>query len=238
MSNSWLPRWLDVACTVAFLVIVVAHAGHAVGVRGRSRPWHGVHVLMALGMLDMFWPADEMPVGAGPGEATFAVAAVGALAATAWFSRGGRGVSWPWLVAAVDLGVMAAMFELMDSRNALVTVLLAAWCVVEAAGWASGRLSAVAQREALSMAAGEGADVDGGHPVEGADLGHGAAAVEGAAEPRATVLTARRHGTYALTVRLSLVVMALGMAYMLLAMQYGTVAMPMPSHPMPMPMPM
>lgn len=224
MSNSWLPRWLDVVCTVIFLVILVAHAVHALGVRGRSRPWHGVHVLMALGMLDMFWPADEMPVPATPGKVTFAVAAVGALGATAWFSRGERGMSWPWLIAAVDLGAMAYMFEMMESKNAVVTVLLAAWFLVEAAGWASGRLSTVAEREALSLAA--------EHDGVVSDAGRGPDVA--ADRSPVTVLAVRRHGTYTRSVRLSLVVMALGMAYMLLAMQYGTAAMSMPSRPMPM----
>jgi hypothetical protein len=224
MSNSWLPRWLEVAGTVIYLVILASHAVHALTVRGRSRAWHGVHVLMALGMLDMFWPADEMPVAATPAKIVFTLAGVGALGATVWFSRGGRDVAWLWLIATVDLGAMVYMFQMMASTSAVVTIALAAWFLIEAAGWGSGLLSATAGRQSLSVAADPEA-APGAVDVEAPGTGADASAV---GRSTVAVLTERRHRSYASAVRLSLVVMALGMAYMLLAMQYGTTAMPMP----------
>ena len=75
-SNSWLPTWLRVVGEVVFAVIVAVHLWHLRASAGRERAWHTGHVLMALGMMDMFAPTSHMIVAARIGKLVFAAAVI------------------------------------------------------------------------------------------------------------------------------------------------------------------
>jgi len=171
VSSTWIPGWVGLTWVLIYAVIACWHLGHLVVMGGSGWVWHAGHVLMAAGMIDMFWPWGGMPAGPGVGEAIFAAAAAGSLAVVTVSSARGRPVSRLWLLTTADLAVMVYMFALASLRYLVaVTVMLAAWQLAEAAAWAAGRLGA-------------GRD--------GAGL------------------------------RVSLALMSAGMAYMLLAMQFG-----------------
>lgn len=140
MSNSWLPTWLGAAWTVVFVVVLLVHLGHLFQMTGRARGWHATHVLMAFGMIDMVWPQHSVLVGRVGGVAVFTVAAVAvAVFAVVDGVRHGR---WNrlWAISALDLALMAYMFQLTASTVQVLTLLATAWFVVEAVAWATGQL--------------------------------------------------------------------------------------------------
>lgn len=138
MSSSWLPTWAGTGWTVVFAVILLVHLQHVVGMRGQWRIWHGGHVLMALGMVDMFWPVSNLPVGAHAGETVFAAASVATVLLIAVLAARGGVVRAVWPVAVVDLAAMVYMFAMMSARSAALSVLLAAWFAAEAVAWLVG----------------------------------------------------------------------------------------------------
>ncbi|ASW53420.1 DUF5134 domain-containing protein [Plantactinospora sp. KBS50] len=186
MTGGWIPAWAANVWSVLFFVIALVHGWHLAWAAGQARFWHLAHLLMALGMMDMFWPAGRMPVGAVPGEIIFGVAAVAVLGFIAVAVIRRTPPAAAWLLTAFDLAAMVYMFALMSTRfPAAITVLLAAAFVVESAGWATGKLVRTAPAHA-------------------------------------TAANGQHHGGEVLSMRISLALMGLGMAYMLLAMQFGT----------------
>jgi hypothetical protein len=222
VSSSWLPTWFGVLFTLVFIGILAVHLGHLGAMTGRPRLWHGSHALMALGMIDMFWPGDRGVVAASVGEITFGIVAGALLAlAVVGAARGAR--SWLWLVAALDSVGMASMFAMSSTYDLLVSTLVATWFAMEAFGWASGRLDAVAQREGL-MAAQCCAQADECSQQQDARLNTRGGAV--ATSPLATSLlatavAAQHRAVQEKSVRISLALMSVGMAYMVLAMRFG-----------------
>lgn len=218
MVNPLLPAWLGLAWTAVLGVVVAVHLWHVAVLSGRNRRWHAAHVLMAIGMIVMFAPAGGTLVPGGLGAAIFAAAAAGLagvlLAAVAQGARVGR----LWLVTLVDLAAMACMFVMMVStRPGWLAVPLVVWFGLQTAAWASGRLGTVLADGGL----GGPRDV-----VIGERVGVGAVATRRAPGPAGapTPLSAvPRHGPgHSSAIRMTLSLMALGMAYMLVAMQYGT----------------
>lgn len=197
MGSDWIPTWLSVLALVGYAGVVLVHVHHARALRGPSRWWHAGHLLMALGMIDMFWPssAGGAPVGETAGVVVFAVATACALGLLAWTAA--RGGHWQlWVVSVADLAAMVYMFAMMSHSSAALTVLFVSWSVLGGLGWASGDAERILGFHAADA---HGADAEAEHTVHGgADL------------------------------RATLAFMAVGTAYMLLAMQYG-----MPGHGMP-----
>jgi hypothetical protein len=148
-TGTWLPTWLGIATVVAMALVVVVHLRHLTAAAARQRVWHGVHLLMALGMADMFAPTRTSVVPAGVSEAVFAVAAVavGCFAVSEWAS--GRRFGVLWAVTMLDLAAMVYMFAMPGHRLKWLTVLLVAWLAAEATGWATGRLAARVERGGL-----------------------------------------------------------------------------------------
>lgn len=212
-GNALLPVWLGVAASLVFLVVLVVHVWHLFdeGVRGRA--WHCGHVLMAAGMIDMFLPTHGMVVSAGIGEGVFAVSAC---LVFCWLLVGlarGASVGVLWIVLGVDLSAMVYMFAMSQVRIAWLSWLLVAWFVLQAAGWATGRLSAVVGRGGLG-------DTPCGAQAVVAETG-GPGAASGAGGPDA----AARSAAHSVSIRLTLLAMNLGMAYMFVAMQLGMTGM-------------
>jgi len=203
MASTWVPAWAGVAWLAVYAVIAGGHLSHLARAGGGERAWHATHVLMAAGMIDMFWPGGSMPVGSAAGQAVFAAAAAVAAAGIAVAAARRRPAGRLWVLSAADLAVMYYMFALSSVRYLIAfTVLLAAWQAAEALAWASGYLSPAPA--AVLAAGGGGGAVAARRPGSGGHSG--------------------------LAVRVGLAVMSLGMGYMLLAMQFG---MPNPGPAMP-----
>lgn len=145
-TGSWLPAWLGVATVVALVLVLLSHARQFRATTPRRRAWHAAHVLIALGMIDMFLPTRTMPVGPGVAEAVFALAAlVVAWLALAEWTRG-RGIGPLWVITVVDLALMVYVFALPGAGLKWLTVPAVGWFAVEATGWATGRLLRLVDR--------------------------------------------------------------------------------------------
>ena len=166
MTSSWLPPWLGVVWVVLMAVVAVVHVRHLLTLPDITRAWHAGHVLMALGMVAMFWPGGALltPTVGAVGRVVLAAAA---LAAATWAvvdrRRRGRWTTvWPLL--AVDLAAMVWMVGVMAPTTAgtaaamgpdgsmsmgpsWVDAVLALWFAVEAVRWASGALVRSSERD-------------------------------------------------------------------------------------------
>jgi Domain of unknown function (DUF5134) len=222
VANSWLPTWLSVLLAAVFVGILVVHLWHLAAMAGRSRLWHGSHVLMSLGMIDMLWSGDAMVVSSSAGQIIFGVAAGGFALLTAAEAEPGA-FPWLWLITALDLVAMVYMFAMMSSaRHLVLTVLLVVWFAVEALGWVSGRLASLAQHEALVLE-GSAPVVENCSQTEDPNEQGGGRTI--ATSLLAPSLATRRRAVHARSVRVTLTLLSLAMAYMLLAMQFGLPAM-------------
>lgn len=236
MTSTWLPTWLALAWATAYAVILALHVVHAVRMPGLARWWHLSHILMAAGMIDMFLPGDLI-LPAHAWMLLFAAGALAALAVAAVRTSRTHRIPALWSVVAIDLGAMVVMFEMMQRRWLAVSVLLATWFLLEAVGWGSGRLVAVAADELhttpeaveAAMAPerdGPAAPTPPAHPVEFPEP-----------DEREGVLATKQHHAVSTVahghvLRISLAVMSLGMTYMFLAMQFGmAMAGTMPGSP-------
>ncbi|HLH14909.1 MAG TPA: DUF5134 domain-containing protein [Solirubrobacteraceae bacterium] len=197
-ATSILPAWLAVVWTLVFIAILIVHARHVLDSEGQRRTWHSGHVAMALGMIFMFAPAsiDYFHIPSGFWQIAFAD---GALAILAWMlsqALDGRAVNVLWLVMAVDLGAMTYMWS-PSGFQAPITWLLVAYFAAQSLLWLSDRMRSVDHR---TLWGGGGLSV----------APDGTVAIS-AAEP----LVCFRD------LRVSMMAMTLGMAYMLAAMQLG-----------------
>jgi hypothetical protein len=255
VTNLWIPEPVAVMWTVGFALVLLVHLWHAAVLGLRHRLWHLGHVLMAAGMVVMLWPADatSMLVPAPVGVVVYLAAAAGLAVALVVARSRGTTLGPLWLVSVVDLAWMAYMFVLMDLRIAWLSMLGALWFVLAAAGWAGGRLGRTLEHGGLGDPTAPGTVGVGAPSIAATPPGSGARTTtvpdtSGTTSPAATGLddadawtpphsrpdredTARLGGVVDggrrdWSVRVTLTVMALGMAYMLLAMQFGMAPTP------------
>jgi hypothetical protein len=120
---------------------------------------------------------------------------------------------------------MVYMFALPTTPLEWLTIALVTWFALQAIGWATGRLSGLAARGGLGGSHQTGsvqarATAPTSRPAHGGLAGRLASGGAGAATVGPTPrLSHPRLDT--VTIRITLTVMSLGMAYMLLAMQFG-----------------
>ncbi|WP_094930859.1 DUF5134 domain-containing protein [Pseudonocardia sp. MH-G8] len=201
MPNPWLPTWVVVVFAAVFVVIMLLHVQHVVEMGSPRRWWHGGHVLMAAAMLVMLVPIGGLPAVGPLGSSVCAAAAAGLGGSRLVLHRPApRSLLWPLLV--VDLLAMAYMFAMEAVGTAWLTLPLVAWFVLQAWGWFGGGLFPM-------VAALGAADPPAARGASNTPVGQVPAVVR--ALP----------GTGDLALRISLATMATGMAYMLLAMQFG-----------------
>lgn len=233
MTSSWLPTWAAALWTVAFLVVAAVHCFHAAVMAGRARVWHAAHVLMALGMVDMYWPAPSQRIGQVGGQWAFALLFVAAIASITIDARRRHPPVWLAAMTSLSLLAMSYMFVMASHRDEVVSLVLTAWFAVEAVGWLSGALSGVAWRSGLGLPVRNPGPRPVLVPARVARDAHEVAAVE--AEPRRIeqrMELAIHDPVFSMPMRLSLTLMSVGMGYMILVMQFGgafTATMP----PMP-----
>jgi hypothetical protein len=149
-----LPVWGAMFWVPLLASVCALHVIHLGWLRGHARAFHGVHLLIGVGMVYMFAPWTAMPLPAG-WPVTFYWALM--LAVVAWIGlemQSGRRVNVLWLIAAGECAAMAYMFEVHHGRfelPALSRLLVGVYLLLLAAwthGWfveakAGGRRSAV-----------------------------------------------------------------------------------------------
>ncbi|MGI8417249.1 MAG: DUF5134 domain-containing protein [Nakamurella sp.] len=193
-DNRWLPSWLGVAASAVLAGVVIVHLWHLIAVPAMVRVWHGAHVLMALGMIEMFLPTAKLIVPARIGQIAFGVAVLTVLGFVVTELLRGRRVWWLWPVVGVDMAAMLYMFALSATDSGWLSVLLVGWFVLQAVGWASGVLPSLADESEVG-------------------------------EPSSTAGPVVHAHAHAPSIRITLTVMSLLMAYMFLAMRVGMAPM-------------
>jgi hypothetical protein len=171
---------------------------------GQRRPWHACHVLMAIGMAFMFAPAEIDPLAVPSTFWKLVFAAAGVIAAVWAIGGVGRVSIMIWLLSSIDLGAMVYMASgARRPDTAPVTWLLTAYVLGEAVMWSLDLYRRL----------------DGMTPIVSWRL---LAIESGVTLPAASISTeAAAAGSLLgeLDISASMIVMALGMAYMLVAMQ-------------------
>lgn len=194
MTHSWIPAGTSYGWAAASVLVVLVHVWHLRLITGRHRLWHAGHILMALGMLVMFLPSLMATTPPLAGTLVFALAALALAGYLALLRRRGGGVGLVWLASVIDLAWMALMFGEMGGRVlTLLNLAGAGWFGAQAVGWISGLLGRVLDRHGLGTATAAAQPEERHHGI-----------VDG--------------GAHDWSVRLSLTVMGLGMAYMFLAL--------------------
>lgn len=195
-----LPEWLGIVAAVMFILIAGSHLRHLATASGERRWWHVCHVLMAIGMAFMYIPAalDPFEISVQLWQALFA--AVGIVVAFRVVAGViGRASENPlWSLTAIALGTMVYMWASASFQPAL-TWLLVIYLAVEAGLWGINAYRAV----------------DGGTPLISWT------ALAPAPDGPAVAVAADASGSLmaGLDISVSMTAMALGMAYMLAAMQ-------------------
>lgn len=190
-------------------MILGHHATHIVRARGAHRLWHSGHLLMAIGMAYMILPLEYRALLSSPprlllANATvlFAVAAILAFGFAVLKLFEGIGIDLPWVTLTAGLGIMAYMLAGMAGEaSAPLTYGAAIWCGLVGFGWFTGELCGRPDARWLPPAVG---------PLGGAPRATAARYLAG------TTPIAYHAGSLS---RATLGLMAVGMAYMLAAMQ-------------------
>lgn len=206
-----LPDWLRLVWVVTLGVVIVTHVWHAYCRPGQHRGWHAGHILMAAGMVVMYIPGAMAEPGLfRVGVVLFGGVAVAIAAATVVLRRREGALNPLWVVAAVDMLIMAYMWLPAAIRPAPLDYALAAYLGCQMLAWALGRWERdpVAARPPVPAAT-EPTMVRAG---PGRLAGRPAAPL--ASPPAAVGLIAER----APVIRASLAVMAASMSYMLIVM--------------------
>ncbi|SFO64056.1 protein of unknown function [Pseudonocardia ammonioxydans] len=147
--GSWITGPVGMVWATLFVLVAIVHVAHMAVMSGRHRLWHGAHVLMAAGMVIMFWPGGMRLVPARVAMAVYSLAA-GTLVVVLVAAKLRRARLGPlWLANVVDLAAMAYMFAMMTTRLAWLSALGVVWFSVQMLGWASGRLGRVLERGGL-----------------------------------------------------------------------------------------
>ena len=191
-----LPDWVRALWITAYVVILIIHLYHAATMGGEHRAWHSVHILMALGMIWMFLPTPPAIIPALAWQLAFALAALLIVVWFIWSFSRRRAVNFVWVTSLIAVLAMIYMFALPGAAIPLLTYVLVAYFVAEAIAWFIGAFDEVetGRRRLLPYAVGPRSDYASkfAHPLTEAG---------------------------SLNVRVTLGIMALGMAYMFLAMQ-------------------
>jgi hypothetical protein len=210
MTSNWLTAWAAAGWSAAFVLAAGVHLRHTATMTGRRRAWHLTHVLMALGMIDMFWPIHPMPVGARVGEVVFTVAAIGVAGLIAIAAVRHQPDSFLWEITFLDLIAMIYMFFWPAHDSVVIITTLSAWFVLEAVGWATGLLGWAAQSAGLGLT-----------PRIGSNDPRPPGLTVSGATAMVTEMDRTEDPLHGREVRFTLTVMSAGMAHMLLALHFG-----------------
>lgn len=194
-GSALLQEWLRWAWVMAYSVIVVVHLRHALSKGGQRRAWHGVHIVMGLGMFYMFLSRPLKTVPGFVWEIGFAVVAAVILGwiLRVWAEK--RAVNFLWTISVFHMLAMVYMFALPEVSVAALTYVLAAYFVFESFAWLVGAFDDVGEKRRLLPFA------------------------IGPRSPESRASTQPLVGASPFRLRATLSPMAAGMAYMFFAMQ-------------------
>jgi hypothetical protein len=205
-----LPAWLRLLAITAMAAILLFHTAHLRHETGLWRWWHGCHVVMAVGMVAMYADPALTTTSSSPLRAAGLVAYLTLAASTtvtlAVTARRHRRLDIRWMATTAGMLAMALMFTPMSMQSGALGTLAVLYLLSEAAVWLTAHWWQPTTELVIEV------------PV------HGRALAMAGAPPMATrdhPKVRRIHITTVhtpLDVRLSLAVMALGMAGMLAAM--------------------
>lgn len=226
MMNAWIPTPVAVVWLILFALIAFTHIVHAANLPGRFRLWHSCHVFMAAGMMIMFWPAEPlagMPAGIGIWSYLIAAGVLMLCVAIAWWRS--SQLETLWLVSVVDFAAMAYMFA-MSMFVAWLSLLAATWFIAQTIAWASGLPGRIDAASGVASRTQTDAISPSTTKPPASDLKvSDASANASAPDPAKTGLVQLPGGRHDWSVRITLALMAAGMAYMILAMQFGMPSM-------------
>lgn len=198
MTQMWLlPDWLRAVWIVALCGVAVLHLRHAWVMTGQRRYWHIGHILMGVGMAYMYLPHSAHLIPSVAGTAVFATAAIASTIAAVWFRLRYGALQPLWILSVVEMAVMIYMFLPMSTRSALLSYALAAYLFGQGVLWALGVWDRYLVDRRLA-----GAFADKPR-IQSLNVSNVAPSLAGQSSP---------------ALRVSLVTMTAGMAYMLLAM--------------------
>ncbi len=192
-----LPDGLRIAWIAIYAVIFVLHLRHASGMGGQHRAWHGGHLLMAAGMIYMFLPSGILTIPTMVGVVVFGLSALAIAGWIVYATINRRPLDVLWVIQMLSMLGMTYMFAVPLVAVAPLTYLCTVYFATEMGCWALGAFDRP----------------QGPQQVIPAVVGGGASALRAEARPLA--------GAGSLEMRVTLSLMAAGMAYMFLAMQVG-----------------
>lgn len=205
-----LPAWLRLLAITAMAVILLLHTAHLRHETGLWRWWHGCHVAMAVGMIAMYADPVQTTTSSSPlrtgGLIVYLALAASAAVTLTMIARRHRRLDIRWMATTTGLLAMALMFTPMSMQSGALGTLAVLYLLTEAAVWLTAHWWQPITDLVIEV------------PI------HDRALAWAGAPPR----TARDHPDVRririatvhtpLDVRLSLAVMALGMAGMLASM--------------------
>lgn len=241
MTMPLMPSWSAAMAVVVLLAAGALHVSHARAAHRYARWWHGAHVSMAAGMIVMFL----LPQGDGTALYGALAVAVGAVAAAmaVMLPRVSGVDRRVWAASMLDQLLMVYMLAPWSGRPALLTYLAVAYLVAAAAAWlvvperftcmTPPRGVPVRDRTApyavLTTPSPVPATPSGAMVAPAAARSAGAVALLDTHASTPTVahrVSQRLKGNLTTGVRLTLMAMALSMAWMLLSMQLIDGAVP------------
>ncbi|MCH0559715.1 DUF5134 domain-containing protein [Streptomyces sp. MUM 16J] len=139
MDMPLLPQWLRICWAAAYGGVVVLHLWHAWSMAGQRRWWHTGHTVMALGMLLMY----VVPRGGhdGPyraGTAVFGLLAVAIAVVTVALSLREGVLNALWVASAVDMAAMAYMLLPAHTRPSAVSWVFVVYLAGQTLAWTAG----------------------------------------------------------------------------------------------------
>jgi hypothetical protein len=215
-----MPSWSVAVAVVVLLAAGALHVSHARAARRFARWWHAAHVAMVFGMVVMFLVPMHGNAGLY-GALAVVFGAVAAAMASALARLRVSGVDRRvWAASMADQALMVYMLLPIAQRPAALTYLAVAYLVAAAAAWlvVPERFTCMTPQRGIPVR-NRPAPLDS---ISRQARPGAAVAVLGPSSATTTVaqrFSVRLVGNLTTGVRLTLMVMALAMAWMLLAMQ-------------------
>lgn len=219
-----MPSWSVAVAVIVLLAAGALHVSHARAARRFARWWHAAHVGMAAGMVVMFL----VPMHGNAGLYGALAVGFGAVAAAMALALALRRVAEVdrrvWAASMADQALMVYMLLPIAQRPAALTYVAAAYLVAAAAAWlvVPERFTCMTPQRGVPVRdrpAPPGPAPVGPRTGE-ASVAGGSVALRSRTDSAATQRFSLRLASNLTTgVRLTLMAMALAMAWMLLAMQ-------------------
>lgn len=140
MGPNIMPAWVNILWMAALAAVLVFHCLHLARMGGQHRWFHGIHILMLIGMIYMFatmtW--NWNPIPGGLWMALYVITTAGLILWMAVRMAQRRPFSWLWLLALVQQAAMIYMFAPGSAWTPGVSYALAFYFLIEALLWLLG----------------------------------------------------------------------------------------------------